>query len=68
MMATRIPIEEADARLDCLRVLPRTTAEPVRATVTVYPHRMVLYRDGVQRATVCRGEVDVVDFYRKDDQ
>lgn len=47
---------------------PHTAAEPVRATVTVYPHCLEMYLDGVERATVCRGKVDVVDFYRRDDQ
>lgn len=44
--------------------LPETTAEPMRAVVTVVPSRMIHCSDGVQRTIVCRGEVGVVDFYR----
>lgn len=43
---------------------PDTTAEPLQATVTIYPHRLVTYSDGVRRGMIVDGQVQVIDFYR----
>ena len=43
---------------------PDPRPQPFIAFVTVYPARMSMFSDGVERATVCRGGVLVMDFYR----